>query len=59
VRLYRPIDLQLEAGSWQYRRNAPIVSARHSVPPSEHQGGSDICQPERLEMMGESFKARA
>jgi hypothetical protein len=33
----------------------PMVSARHSVPLSERQCGSDICQPQRPEMMGESI----
>ena len=33
----------------------PMISARHSVPPSERKGRSDICQLQRPAMMGESI----
>ena len=33
----------------------PMISARHSVPPSERKGRFDICQLQRPAMMGESI----
>ena len=51
--LHRPIDLQLETGSWRKPAQCPMISARHSVPPSERKGRFDICQLQRPAMMVE------